>query len=73
MSAIEDRIKELTELSKANYPDLPDWYITMCVEAYVRLNEPELVAEALSLNENNTSTNGKDETTTASISIRECS
>lgn len=40
---LEARIQELMEISKATVPDTPEWYIRMCVEAYIREQEPELI------------------------------
>lgn len=37
------RIKELRELSKAYHPTVPEWYIILSVDSYIRQYEPELL------------------------------
>lgn len=40
---LEERIKELTELSMALHPKTPEWYARLCVEKYIREEEPHLL------------------------------
>jgi hypothetical protein len=40
---LTQRIAELKELSQGMYPDTPDWYIAVAVEAYIRKEESELL------------------------------
>jgi hypothetical protein len=43
MSAYEERIEELLAAANASFPNNPDWFNRMCVEAYLRDFEfPEL-------------------------------
>jgi len=40
---LKERITELCEMSKAEHPDLDDWFILLNVESYIRKEEPELL------------------------------
>lgn len=42
-SPLETRIQELTEQCKAQFPNHPEWYITLCVENYIREEESHLL------------------------------
>lgn len=42
---LEARRAELIELAKIEYPDNPDFFIQMCVDAYIREHEPHLLDE----------------------------
>ena len=43
MNPLEERREELISLSKAYYPELPEWYIVLTVESYIKNEEVELM------------------------------
>jgi len=43
MTPLEERREELISLSKAYYPELPEWYIVLTVESYIKNEEAELM------------------------------
>lgn len=46
MNPLEERVEELKDISKATHPDIPEWYIQIAVESYIKNNEPELMEYA---------------------------
>lgn len=68
MSALQARIEELVAIAKAEHASLPDWYIQLTVEKYVKEEEYETYKDEIDKNveelkalEENTSTNSKEE------------
>lgn len=59
---LEARIKELVDTCKAITPNTPEWYIQMCVEKYIKEEEPHLleVNGVVVIEEENTSANDKE-------------
>ncbi len=47
MEAYNARRKELIEASKALHPDLPDWWVELCVDAYISKEEREIIPPEL--------------------------
>lgn len=47
MSKLQERIDELVALSKAEKPNLPEWYIQLCVENYIKEEEYELFKDEI--------------------------
>lgn len=43
---LTQRIDELREIAKATYPETPEWYILLAIEAYIKNHEPDLLAYA---------------------------
>ena len=43
MTPLEERREELISLSKAYYTELPEWYIVLTVESYIKNEEAELM------------------------------
>ena len=40
---LEQRIDELMMIAKAENPEYPDWWVRLCVESYIKNDEPELL------------------------------
>ena len=51
--ALEARRNELIELAKIEHGDAPEFYICLCVDAYIREHEPHLLDEEELDNKNN--------------------
>lgn len=47
MSTLQERIDELVAISKAENPSIPEWYIVLAVEKYIRDEEYELYKEEI--------------------------
>lgn len=43
LNPLDIRIQELMELTAATHQDTPDWYRRLCIEKYIREEEPELL------------------------------
>ena len=69
MSKLQERIDELVSVSKAENPTIPEWYIIMAVEKYIREEEyeqykdeiDELIKEVVTGEETKSDDNSKEQ------------
>lgn len=68
MSKLQERIDELVAIAKAEKPDIPEWYIVLAVEKYIKEEEAEYFKDEIDelikdvvVSEENTSSINKEE------------